>query len=224
MSKSKGNIVNPDEYVERYGADALRLYLMFVGPYEQGGAFTDRGIGGIVRFLHRLWDLVQRHTDSLDPAPPLLDARRELHRTIRRVADGIPALKYNTAIAALMEYLNLLQRREVLHEEELSAFLRLLSPFAPHITEELWSRLAKLYSIHQQPFPAADDALVSRTTVSVAVQVNGRTRGTVELPPSASEDAALAAALALATVQSRVANATITRVIYVPNRIINIVL
>ncbi|MGD9894298.1 MAG: leucine--tRNA ligase [Dehalococcoidia bacterium] len=224
MSKSKSNVVNPDEYVDRYGADALRMYLMFLGPFDQGGAFTDRSIGGIVRFLHRLWDLMLHHADSLKPAVPPLTARRDLHRTISKVVDDIQTLKYNTAIAALMEYLNLLLRRDHLHDEEVSAFLRLLAPFAPHIAEELWSRLAKPYSIHQQPFPSADHALLVHATVSVAVQVNGRVRGSVTLSPGAPEREALDAALALATVTPHLSDATIKRVIYVPDRIINIVI
>jgi leucyl-tRNA synthetase len=224
MSKSKGNVVNPDEYVERYGADALRMYLMFLGPFDQGGTFTDRGIGGIVRFLHRLWDLVLQYADSLDPAAPSLSARRDLHRTIGKVADDIQSLKYNTAIAAMMEYLNLLRQRDHVHDEEVSAFLRLLAPFAPHIAEELWSRLAKPFSIHQQPFPAADVELLAHTTVPVAVQVNGRVRGSVTLSPGASEREAIDAAFALAAVRSHLSDAAISRVIYIPDRIINIVL
>lgn len=224
MSKSRGNVINPDSYVDEYGADALRLYLMFLGPFDQAGDFNDRGIGGIVRFLHRVWDLVQRTAGSLDPAPPAHDARLHLHRTIRKVTDDIRSLKYNTAIASLMAYLNTLQPRAVLHEQEVQGLLLLLAPFAPHITEELWSRLGRPYSIHQQPFPAADREVLGQATVSVAVQVNGRTRGTVELSPDATEQEALTAIDSLASVRSQVDNGSIRRVIYVPSRVINIVL
>ncbi|MGH2586575.1 MAG: class I tRNA ligase family protein, partial [Dehalococcoidia bacterium] len=224
MSKSRGNVINPDEYMDGHGADTLRMYLLFLGPFEQGGAFTDRGIGGIERFLQRVWSLVHRYLAAPAGDPLPAEANRELHRTIHRVAGEIPALKYNTAIAALMEYLNTLQHRPVLHSEEIESVLLLLAPFAPHIAEELWARLGKPYSIHQQPFPRADAAFLVQERVGVAVQVNGRTRGVVELPPAASEAEALAAARTLTSVQSRLAGAPVRRVIYVPEKVINIVL
>jgi leucyl-tRNA synthetase len=223
MSKSRGNVVNPDAYIDEHGADTLRLYLMFIGPFDQGGDFTDRGIGGIVRFLHRLWDVVLRHAASLDPAAPPPPARLDLHRTIAKVSGDIRSLKYNTAIAALMEYLNALRRRPALHEEELRSLLLLLAPFAPHIAEELWSRLGGSYSIHQQLFPEADPRLLAEATVAVAVQVNGRTRGTARLAPDATEEEALAAALSLPSVRPHLAGASPRRVVYVPARAINLV-
>jgi leucyl-tRNA synthetase len=221
MSKSRGNVINPDDYMETRGADTLRLYLMFLGPYDQGGDFTDRGMSGIERFLRRLWELVSRHVGQLDPTPPPREIARAQHRTVHKVSEDIAAFKYNTAIAALMEYLNALQRREGLHDEELSTFLLLLAPFAPHITEELWARLGKPYSIHQQPFPEADPALLATVLVQVAVQVDGRTKGVIEVPPNATEAEALAAAETLPAVASR--GAAARRVIYVPGRVLNIV-
>jgi leucyl-tRNA synthetase len=222
MSKSHGNVVNPDAYVERLGADTLRLYLVFLGPYEQGGDFSDRGIGGMRRFLSRVWELVLRHQGQLRPEPPPREERQALHRTIQRVSEDLPALRYNTAVAALMAYLNTLQPRATLHDEEVSGLLLLLAPCAPHIAEELWARLGKPYSIHQQRFPTADVTLLARSLVPVAVQVNGRTRGLVELTPDAAEADAVQAARRVAAVQQVLAGTTLRRVIYVPGRIINL--
>jgi leucyl-tRNA synthetase len=138
MSKSRGNVINPDAYFERLGADTLRTYLVFLGPYDRGGDFSDAGIGGIRRFLGRVWDLVQRHAGQVSDEAPPDAARRALHQVIRRVTRDLEDLHYNTAIAALMTYVNTLQDREVMHEEEVSALLRMLAPFAPHLAEELW--------------------------------------------------------------------------------------
>ncbi len=223
MSKSRGNVVNPDAYIDRLGADTLRMYLVFVGPYEQGGQFSDRGIGGVRRFLGRVWDLVLRHAGRLAAGPAPLEARQRLHRTIQRVADDLGALRYNTAIAALMEYLNSLQDWQVLHDEEISGLLLLLAPFAPHIAEELWARLDKPYSIHQQAFPVASAELVEVVTAPVAVQINGRTRAVLHLASGATESDALQAAQQVAAVRQHLEQAALRRVIYVPGRVINLV-
>jgi leucyl-tRNA synthetase len=223
MSKSRGNVVNPDQYFDRLGADTLRMYLVFLGPYERGGEFSDSGIGGVRRFLGRVWDLVQRHTGQLADGPAPADARRALHTTIRDVTHDLENLHYNTAVAALMTYLNTLGTREALHDEELSGLLLLLAPLAPHITEELWARLGKPYSIHQQAFPTASVELMEVPTVPVAVQVNGRTRGLVQLAPAASEAEALVAARQVDAARDVLDRAALARVIYVPRRIVNLV-
>nr|MDQ2715194.1 leucine--tRNA ligase [Chloroflexota bacterium] len=141
ISKSKGNIVNPDTYIARFGADVFRLYLMFMGPYEGGGDFSDLGIGGVVRFLDRVWQMVTLRGPGAAPEPAQGEARRALHLAIKRVSGDIAALKYNTAIAALMEYLNALEGRPSVTLEELRTLLLLLAPMAPYITEELWEQL-----------------------------------------------------------------------------------
>lgn len=223
MSKSRGNVVNPDEFIKRFGADTLRLYLMFLGPYDQGGDFTEQGMGGMHRFLTRVWGLIFKHAGNLQPGTPPQEARQALHRTIQKVAEDIRSLKYNTAIAALMEYLNTLQRRSALFEEEAASFVLLLAPFAPHIAEELWEDLGKPYSVHQQRFPQADPRFLVRERVVIAVQINGRTRGQIEVSPNASEEEAIAAAKQSPTIQRYLQDSAIKRVIYVPSRIINIV-
>jgi leucyl-tRNA synthetase len=221
MSKSRGNVINPDAYFDRLGADTLRMYLVFLGPYDRGGDFSDAGIGGLRRFLGRVWDLVQRHVGRVSDAMPE-DARRTLHQTIRRVTSDLENLRYNTAIAALMSYANTLQDRETLHDEELSALLRMLAPFAPHLAEELWAQMDKPYSIHQQPFPQATQAVLEVRTVPVAVQLNGRTRGLIQLAPEATRAEALAAAREL-RLSRELDLERARRVVYVPGRILNLV-
>ena len=224
ISKSRGNVINPDEYIERWGADTFRMYLMFMGPYDQGGDFSDRGIAGVRRFLNRVWELVTAQADRLDGAAAPPEERRRLHRTIHAVTEDIRELRYNTAIAALMEYANAIGRRERLHAEEVEGLLLLLAPFAPHMTEELWARIGRPYSIHQQSWPAADPALLARAVEVVAVQVDGRTRATIELPSGADQDEAVAAARQVEAVRRYLDGAAIARVVYVPGRVLNLVL
>ncbi|RCJ20961.1 leucine--tRNA ligase [Nostoc sp. ATCC 43529] len=223
MSKSKGNVVNPDEYIEEYGADTLRTYLMFLGPYHQGGDFSDRGIVGMRRFLNRVWQLVSKHRHCLESSSPDLDSRRRLHQTINKVSEDIQALKYNTAIAALMEYLNALQLKPSLCEVELKSYLLMLAPFAPHLTEELWHQIGESSSIHQQTFPQANPEFLTQEQVTITVQINGRKRATILLSPSASQQEAIAIAKQTQSVQRYLENQEISRVVYVPGRILNLV-
>ena len=223
MSKSRGNVINPDTYFDRLGADTLRMYLVFLGPYDRGGDFSDAGIGGIRRFLGRVWDLFQRHATRVSKAAPPDAARRTLHQTIRRVTSDLEDLHYNTAIAALMSYVNSLQNREVVHAEEVSALLRMLAPFAPHLSEELWAQLGMPYSIHQQSFPEASAEVLAVNVVSVAVQINGRTRGLVQLAPDATQAEALTAAGELRSSRESLDMEHARRIIYVPGRILNVV-
>jgi leucyl-tRNA synthetase len=223
MSKSRGNVVNPDRYFDRFGADTLRMYLVFLGPYDRGGEFSDTGIGGMRRFLGRVWDLVVRHADRLVDTPAPLDARRTLHRTLQVVTQDLQNLRYNTAVSALMTYVNTLHERDSVHDEEVAGLLLLLAPFAPHVAEELWARLGKPYSIHQQQLPVASAAVLEVVTLPVAVQINGRTRGLVQLPPQATEAEALEAARQVEAARQALEQAPVKRVIYVPRRIINLV-
>jgi leucyl-tRNA synthetase len=224
MSKSRGNVVNPDAYIEKWGADSFRLYLMFLGPYDQGGDFSDRGVAGVRRFLNRVWELVTKHAPRMSGEVAPIDDRRRLHRTIHMVTADIQELRYNTAIAALMEYLNAIQRRERLHTEEIEGLLLLVAPFAPHMAEELWARIGRPYSVHQQAWPAADPALLVRATEVVAIQINGRTRATIELPSAAAQDDAVAAARQVAAVKRHLDGAEVRRVVYVPGKIVNLII
>jgi leucyl-tRNA synthetase len=224
ISKSRGNIVNPDEYIATWGADTVRTYLMFMGPYTQGGDFSDRGISGVRRFLNRVWNLVVKHAGRLNSGATPEAYRRRLHQTIQRVTKDIRELGYNTAIAALMEYVNSIQQRDKLYAEEVEGLLLPLAPFAPHITEELWKRIGRPYSIHQQAWPAADAALLMRKMETIAIQINGRTRATIELPAGAGQDEAVEAARQAEAIQRYLNGTAIQRVVYVPGRIINLVM
>lgn len=223
MSKSKGNVVNPDRYIEEYGADTLRTYLMFLGPYDQGGDFSDGGIAGIRRFLDRVYQWANKHKNSLQPNPPDLVSQRRLHQTIHKISKDIQSLKYNTAIAALMSYFNMLQSKSSIAEVELKSYLLMLAPFAPHVTEEIWQQLGADCSIHQQTFPQFDPEFLITEQVTVAVQINGRTRTTITISPAASKEEAMAIARQTKAVQWYLKNQELGRVVYVPGRAINFV-
>lgn len=173
MSKSKGNVVAPDEYIKEYGTDTLRLYLMFLGPFSEGGDFRDSAITGLWRFLERVWKMLEKvkTTDTLTK-----NDQAWMNKTIQKVTEDIGVLKYNTAISALMEWLNYLTAKEVIEKTEYANFLLLLAPFAPHTTEELWSKMNEKYSIHQHHWPQADQVHLQVDEVNIPVQVNGKLR------------------------------------------------
>ena len=151
MSKSKGNVVNPDEYIDAWGADTFRTYLMFLGPFEEGGDFRDGGISGVKRFLDRIWISVR---DSHANGEPDREVMRKLHQTVRKVSEDIPKLSYNTAIAAMMEYMNVVRRGErVAHRAEIEPVVTLVAPFAPHVAEELHEMLGNSTSIFDSAWP-----------------------------------------------------------------------
>ena len=220
MSKSRGNVVNPDEYIEEWGADSFRTYLMFLGPYEEGGDFQDRGISGVKRFLDRLWSssLEARRDGEPDAA-----VMRKLHKTIRKVTEDVPRLGYNTAIAAMMEYMKSLRAGErTPHLREVEPLVQLAAPFAPHVAEELWERFGHKRSVFDSGWPEFDAELAADDFITVAVQVNGKTRGTIQVAPEATQEIALEAAMA----DQAIARFVVTdpaRVIFVPGRLLNIV-
>jgi leucyl-tRNA synthetase len=224
MSKSKGNVVVPDPIIEEYGADTFRLYLMFLGPFEEGGDYRDSGIQGPFGFLKRLWDTVVPVAD-LEADAPDPDVERKLHQTIEQVTAQIPELGYNTSIAAMMEYLNVVRaegRRA--RRGEVEPLIPLLAPFCPHIAEELWARLGHEESIFQGAnWPDFDPAKTLEDRVTLAVQVNGKLRGTVDLPAGAPENDALALARAEPNVARHLDDGELRRVIYVPDRLLNLV-
>ena len=223
ISKSRGNVVNPDIYVDRFGADVFRTYLLFMGPFEEGGDFSDAGIGGVVRFLERVWSLVEAVGGDETIAPAANDRRRDLHRTIEQVTRDIEQLKYNTAIAALMKYANVLARAANNSREELRALTLMLAPFAPYVTEGLWQRLGGQESVHRGPWPAYDSAATASTTATVVIQVNGRVRDRLILASGASEEEARAAAQASPKLAPWLRGRTIRQFVYVPGRLLNVV-
>ncbi len=220
MSKTKGNVVNPDEYVERWGADAFRTYLMFLGPFEEGGDFRDQGISGVARFLDRLWASVDGATESGAPDAAVM---RKLHQTIKKVGEDIPKLSYNTAIAAMMEYMNTLRAGErTVHRAEVEPLVPLVAPFAPHIAEELWEFLGHKTSVFEGTWPAFDAQMATEDEVELAVQVNGKLRGTVRVAKTIAQADALALAMSDPSIAKFVTGAT-KKVVFVPGRLLNLV-
>ena len=220
MSKTKGNVVVPDEYIERWGADSFRTYLMYLGPYEEGGDFRDQSIVGVRRFLDRLWASATEAKRDGTPEPLVL---RKLHQTIKKVGDDVPRLQYNTAVAAMMEYMNVVRAHErTPHVDEVLPLVQLVSPFAPHIAEELWERLGNDGSVFDGGWPAYDPALAAEELVTIAVQVNGKLRGTIRVTPDVSRDAAVAAALAEPSIAKFVPGPP-KKVVFVPARLLNLV-
>ncbi|HEX7595044.1 MAG TPA: leucine--tRNA ligase [Gemmatimonadaceae bacterium] len=220
MSKTQGNIVNPDEYIEQWGADAFRMYLMFLGPYEQGGDFRDQSISGPRRFLDRLFASIQSMSGEGEPDHSVM---RKLHQTIRKVGEDVSRLSYNTAVAAMMEYMNVLRKGErTPHRDEVLALIPLVSPFAPHIAEELWEQTGGTGSVFDSAWPGFDPVLAAEDSIELVVQVNGRVRGKIMVARDISENAALTAALADPAVAKFAADPP-KKIIFVPGRLINIV-
>ncbi|MCE2899936.1 MAG: leucine--tRNA ligase [Gemmatimonas sp.] len=220
MSKSKGNVINPDQYMEEWGADAFRMYLMFLGPYEEGGDFRDQGISGVRRFLDRLWASVRDATSDGAPEP---DVVRKLHRTIRKVGEDTANLGYNTAIAAMMEYINVVRRGErVPHRDEVRPLVQLVAPYAPHLAEDCWEALGHTTSVFDAGWPAFDPAMLVDDEVDLVVQVNGKLRGKLRVPVDVAQEAAMAMALADDGVAKFVTGDP-KKVIFVPKRLLNIV-
>jgi leucyl-tRNA synthetase len=221
MSKSRGNVITPDLYIDEWGADTFRTYLMFLGPFEEGGDFREAGISGVRRFLDRLW---RAALEARPDGPPDGEVLRKLHQTIRKVGDDVPRLSYNTAIAAMMEYMNVLRYNErTPHVREVEPLVQLVAPFAPHIAEELWERLGHFESVFDAGWPRYDAALAAEDLVEMAVQVNGKTRGRVQVTRDVTEQDAVAAALAIPTIAKFVTGVP-KKVIFVRGRLLNMVL
>nr|WP_243665145.1 class I tRNA ligase family protein [Rhodothermus marinus] len=226
MSKSRGNVVNPDDVVEQYGADSLRLYEMFMGPLEQVKPWSMRGVEGVHRFLNRVWRLYVSDADGslrVTDGEPTREQLRVLHQTLRRVTDDIEAMRFNTAIAAMMEFVNAANRWETFPRAVAEPFVLMLSPFAPHIAEELWERLGHTESLAYEPWPEVNEEYLKVDEVEIAVQVNGKVRATVRIPAEADQETALAIARQHENVARYIDGKPIRRAIYVPGRIINFV-
>jgi leucyl-tRNA synthetase len=246
MSKSRGNVVAPDPYVQSLGADTVRVYLMFIGPWDQGGDWDDSGIGGVHRWLQRVWALVMEQPSDVSPPPHTPPEstgpggrssvgadralRRKVHQTIKKAGDDIEAFHFNTMVAALMEYTNYLQKaRETavygtsLWNEAIEALVLMLVPSAPHLAEELWERLGKPYSVHQQKWPEYDAAAAAEEMFTLVVQIDGKVRGKIELPVGVGEEEAKRAAMQEENVQRHLQGKVPKQLIYVPGRLVNIV-
>lgn len=234
MSKSRGNVVTPDEYVNKMGADTVRAYLMFVGPWDQGGGWDDSGISGIWRWLNRIWNLVLEEQKAGN-LPPIDEAtenelRRRTHKTIKKVTEDLEKFRFNTMLAALMEFTNYLakvkEERSVdnaVWKESIKTLLLLLAPSVPHLAEELWERTGHAYSIHNQSFPSWDEKLVTEEQFTLVIQVNGKLRDRVEVPVSITDSEVRELALSRERVKAHTNSREIKDIIYVPGRLVNIV-
>ena len=235
MSKSRGNVVNPDAYVNDLGADTVRAYLMFVGPWEQGGDWDDSGIGGMSRWLNRVWNLALDGYTSQTKEKVMADKahvefQRFIHQTIRRVTGDMERIRFNTMLAALMEFTNYLVKvkeagnaTESDWKEAIDTLLLLLSPTAPHLTEELWQQTGHKYSIHNQNWPKWDEALAKEEEITLVVQVNGKLRDRITVSVSVTEEGATQLALSSERVKPYLEGKTIASIIYVPGRLVNLV-
>jgi len=232
MSKSKGNVVDPLEVVDSgYGADALRMYELFCGPYEQDVSWDPGGVAGTYRFLNRVWTLVQEYAETDGGTADSPELLRIMHRTIKKVSHDLEQLTFNTAIAALMECVNDLYKLKAQDnygatewQWALESLVQLIAPFAPHIADELWEQLGGEGSVHIDHWPAYDEQYLVRDTVTLAVQVNGKLRGTVDVPAGADQATAVAAATAEPKVAGYLADGALKKTIYVPGKLVNFVL
>ncbi|MEX0617049.1 MAG: leucine--tRNA ligase [Candidatus Woykebacteria bacterium] len=224
MSKSRGNVVNPNEFMDSYGADTLRIYLLFLGPYEQGGDFSDRAIAGVYRFLNRVWSLVQEIADNTSTATPSLEMERALNLLIKKVGEDLENLKFNTAIAAMMEFLNMMnEKKDELNKELAKKFVLLLSPLAPHISEELWEVLGEKFSVHHQLWPSYKTKFLEEDKVTIVIQVNGRFRDKLEAPKGISKEDVARLALDRPKVKVYTKKGQIKKSIWIEGRLLNLV-
>ena len=230
MSKSRGNVVNPDAIVEKYGADSLRLYEMFMGPLEQSKPWQMAGVEGVSRFLARVWrTIADEHAEhpALNPAvqdiEPTEDQDRLLHKTIKAVTEDADRMSFNTAISRMMEFTNAFAAMETRPKTLCERFTLLLAPFAPHLAEELWALLGHGESLAYEPWPQFDEGKIAESSVEVPVQVNGKVRGRVRVPAGAGSDAMTAAAKADETVAGYLDGKTVVKAIAVPGRMVNFV-
>ena len=226
MSKSKGNVIVPDPIIEEFGADTFRLYLMFLGPFAEGGDYQDEGIQGPYGFLHRLFGtVVSAISADTEGMAPDTEVERKLHQTIKQLSEQLPNLQYNTAVAALMEYLNAVRaggRQAV--RSEVEALVVMVAPFAPHLAEELWGRLGHTGSIFDGcNWPSYDPGKAAQDTVKIAIQVNGKLRATVEAAAGSEQDQVETLARAQENVTRHLEGSTTRRVIYVKDRLMNFV-
>jgi leucyl-tRNA synthetase len=232
MSKSKGNVVSPDSFIEKYGSDVFRMYLMFMGPFTEGGDWSDSGIKGIDRFVKRVFAFFTEKVNKNPSTSSGSSARgaledpqhliRALHATIKKVTEDIEGIRFNTAISALMEFLNLLEEEGGVSVETAKTFVLLLAPLAPHLAEEVWEALSQKGFVIQQHWPIFDEALTKSKTVMIAVQVNGKLRGEIEVAADAKKEEVLAKAKEHPNVK-KFLTGKVKKEVYVPGRLVSLV-
>lgn len=222
MSKSKGNVINPDGVVQNYGADTLRVYEMFMGPFDQSIAWDEKGIGGSRRFIERVWGLSQRVANSDEKVKVSAEFERIIHRTIKKVSEDIEVMRFNTAISQMMICVNEMEKIERISYSHFALFLVLVAPFAPHVAEEIWYNLGNRKTIHKELWPKFNVKKLVNETITLAVQVNGKVRNTIQVPVDVSEEVAKEEAKK-AVKRWIGATGLIKKIFYVPGRLVSIV-
>ncbi|MEE8341527.1 MAG: class I tRNA ligase family protein, partial [Candidatus Neomarinimicrobiota bacterium] len=221
MSKSRDNVINPDDVVEQYGADVFRMYEMFIGPFDQSAAWDTKGIIGIDRFIKKVWRLV---TDSdIKDIKSDKDQQFLIHNTIKFVTNQINTLDLNTAISQLMIFVNELSKTDIQSKNVLEILLLLLSPFAPHISEELWQFLGHSSTLSYKPWPKYEEKFLKRKTILIPIQVNGKVRDTIEIDLDQSKEVVLSNAKKCNNIVKYLKDSELIKEIYVPSKIINFV-
>jgi leucyl-tRNA synthetase len=222
MSKSRGNVQTPDAYVEKYGADTLRLFMMFMGPWVDGADWDASGIEGVYRFLRRVWEMAQADPQPAGARDP--DVDRAVHRTIAKVTEDLQTFSFNTAVAAMMELSNALQHASgPSRDEGIATLILLLAPFAPYMTEELWERRGGRGSVHRQAWPAFDPALAAAKEITLVVQIDGKVRDRITAAAGVSESDAVKLAMSSSKVKAALDGRQVERPVFVPDRLVNLV-
>jgi leucyl-tRNA synthetase len=227
MSKSRGNVVNPDDVISQYGADSMRLFEMFMGPLEEMKPWSTRGVEGVFRFLNRVWRLFVAESGSLNPAiadiKPTPEFERLFHQTVKKVGEDIEGLRFNTAISQMMIFLNEAYKLTQLPRREMEQFVLLLAPFAPHVAEELWQLMGHKESLAYAPWPAFDAAKTIEDSVEIVLQVNGKVRGKLLVPQGTDDQELERLANQDVNTQKFLAGKKVIRTIIIKNKLVNIV-
>jgi leucyl-tRNA synthetase len=230
MSKSRGNVVAPDDLVNQYGADTVRAYLMFFARWDQGGPWSGSGMDGVNRWLRRVWSAMLEPADTHEDPVVARNLRRKLHQTLIQVTRDFEQFEFNTIVSSLMELMNEISKAKgqgaygtPAWEETVDIYLRMLAPVAPHISEELWGQLGKPYSIHTQAWPKADESAVVVDEITLGVQVNGKLRDRITVAADARDEDVKAAALASEVVKKFLGGNAPRQVIYIKGRLVSIV-
>jgi leucyl-tRNA synthetase len=232
MSKSRGNVVAPDDLVRQYGADTVRAYLIFFTRWEMGGPWSSTGIEGTARWLRRVWAIFHETPNTLEPAPDTIkQLRRKLHQTLRNVTHDFEHFEFNTIVSGLMELMNEMYKafqngagNSPVWQEVLETYVLMMAPICPHMAEELWMKLEKPYSVHQQAWPVVDEVAAAQDEITLVVQVNGKVKDRITVAAGISQEDARSAALSSEAIQKTLEGREPRQVIVVPGRLVNIVL
>ena len=220
MSKSKGNVINPDDIITKYGADTLRMYEMFIGPFDQAAMWSTSSVAGIPRFLARIYDLTEKMSDTKTNEKDII----AMHTAIKDVSERIEDMKFNTAVSALMIYSNYMSEMEKIPAEMLETFIKLLLPFAPHIANEMWENIGKKTTLDFEAWPKFDEKALISSTVNIVISVNGKKRAETEISADLPNTEVEKLVLSLESIKKYIEGKKPKKVIIVPNKLVNIVI